>query len=299
MCQTSLSSNLFALQVCWICHATKGNDGNLDLAYTNTECRWKGTEYQSLPWDHPDPVLTELAGFDIRMAHPDLLHCWHLGVGRDLLGAALKVLIKSQYFPGRTHKQRLAAATSSLKRFVKNHKLSFSKKKLSKPMMNWTSHEFPELRTKGADTFAIGMWLAHLVETNPPAGLNDLSTALWTSNNVLTILARNKTFFLSDQERHQVNVLGRLFIDTYIRLAHQAILSGERLYRTRPKFHLVQHVFLSERSLNYQRYATWVDEDANKKLMKINRSTHRRTAAKRVLERWLVGVPTRLAKLRS
>lgn len=288
---------MYTLQVCWMCHATKGNDGCLDFAYTNTTCKWKETLFQSLPFDRP-PVLTELCGWDLRMLHPDFLHVWHLGVGRDLLASAIVVLVKNHFFPGRTIDIRLAVASRSLRDYAKANHYNLSRRKLNKQCLNWKSHEYPELKTKGFDTAIIGMWLSDLVEKQN-IGNDDLATAIWTSNNVLTVLAKSEGYFLTEEENKQVHVLGDLFCDTYLRLAHGAVQQGQRLYRTRPKLHLLQHMFCLETPgrLNLQRYSTWMDEDANKKFMRINRATHRATAAQRVLQRWLLGIPSTFAKL--
>lgn len=284
-------------KVCWMCNATKGNDGDLHLAYTNTAFNWMGTLYQDDPFDQP-PVITTLIGWDIRMAHPDLLHCWHLGTGRDLLAGAIVELVKAGFFEGRNQELKLCRASRLLREFAKTHGHQLSRKKLNKACLNWASGEYPELKVKGADTAIIGMWLSDFVVNND-IGNPDLSTAIWTSNNVLTILAKSTGYFLTEREDQQVRLLGRIFCDSYLRLAHKALQEGKKLYRTRPKLHLVQHVFTmsTPACLNMHRYSTWMDEDANRKFMRINRATHRATAAQRVLERWMLGLPGTYEKL--
>lgn len=289
------------VQVCWMCGATKGNRGDpadLHMAYTNTGCHWRSTLYQDQPFDAPAPALTRLEGFTTRMVHPDILHVWHLGTGRDLLGSALVVLVKHRYFPGRTIARRLAAASRSLCAYAKAHKLYLARRSLTKKSLNWESGQFPELRTKGYDTYIIGRWLASELEANDP-GMPDLCTAVWTSNNCLSVMANSKGYFLTPMEQEQIILLGSLFCDTYLRLAHNSILNGNRLWRIRPKYHLVQHLFMVAKvsRLNMHKYSTWIDEDGNKKFMRINRATHRRTAAIRVLQRWLLGLPQTFAKL--
>ena len=247
-----------------MCHATKGNDGDLRYAYTNSQCNWRATEFQGgLPYD-VQPELTRLTGWSLRMAHGDLLHVFHLGVGRDLYGSAIKLLVQRRFFNGRAIKQRLASATRSLQQYARQHGKTLARRKLSHSALNWVSGEFPELKTKGSDTMVIGQWLAWLVHTYPPQGLEELSTAIWTADVVLSVMGHNKTFFLSPQEQRQIATLGELFCQTYLRLAYSAVESNTRLYRTRPKFHILQHIFGCTRTLNYQRYATWLDEDTSK-----------------------------------
>ena len=98
------------------------------------------------------------------MLRPDVLHIWHLGVGRDLLASAIVVLVKQRFFPGRTIDIRLGVASRSLRDFAKANHYNLSRRNLNKQCLNWKSAEYPELKTKGFDTAIIGMWLSDLVE---------------------------------------------------------------------------------------------------------------------------------------
>lgn len=277
--------------------ANKGNSGDLVNAYTNTERNWEQTFYQQLPFD-VQPTVRKLTGWCLQMVHPDILHCFHLGVGRDLCGSAIKLLIQRGYFPGRKQSDRFACATRSLNQYAKDKKYGLCRKKLNKKCINWKSGEFAELKTKGYDTFVVCSWLARLLEEND-GGLPELATAIWCVDNALTLMANSSGLFLNAQEYSQLDVVGRIFSDTYLRLAHSAVLTGAKDFRTRPKFHAMQHVLMANRCsrINMHHYSTWMDEDANKKFMKINRTTHRRTAATRVLERWLLGLPSTFTNL--
>ena len=289
-----------SLQVCWMCHATKGQNNDLSMAYTNSCCNWKDTLYQTLPFDQPYPILTSLVGWELGMVHPDLLHCWHLGVGRDFLASALVFILKNRLiFPGRNLKARLACATRSLVAFAKTKKLHLSRKSLNKQCLNWVPREYPELKFKGADVYITGMWLAELVQDNDAGIPSDLCTCLWLSNNILSLMANSKGYFMTPDESEQLLVLGELFNKLYLKLAQKALEDGAKLYRTRPKYHLLQHVFCTRKvsGLNLHRYATWPDEDANRKFMKVNRASHRATASTRVLQRWLLGLPRTFARL--
>lgn len=90
----------------------------------------------------------------------DILHIWHLGVGRDLCGTAIKILAtKRGYWRGRTQELRLQTATQRMKWYAKRHGHSLALSKLSKQSTNWKSDEYPELRAKGFDTFVVLRWL--------------------------------------------------------------------------------------------------------------------------------------------
>ena len=201
------------MKVCWKCKACKGLDGNLHMAFTNTECNWKTTMYREddPPYDPDDPpTLTGLTGWDIRMVHPDILHCWHLGLARDLLGSALVLLIKQRhYFRGRNQGDRLTSASKLLQEFAKTNKLSLRRKKLNKNALNWKSDQYPELKMKGSDIQVVSKWMSSLVEEND-GGLPELATAIWASNNLLSLITNCPDFFLSVEEYSQQHIVARL-----------------------------------------------------------------------------------------
>lgn len=80
-------------------------------------------------------------GFDELQISADLMHSWHLGVGRDVGGSALKWLITQRFWPGATHDQRLAAATTALKGWAKQNGVKVVLSRFTKPALNWKSDE--------------------------------------------------------------------------------------------------------------------------------------------------------------
>ena len=90
----------------------------------------------------------------------DLLQIFHLGVGRDLCGSAIRILAsKRGYWRGRTQELRLQTATQKLKAYARQHGYSVALSKLSKQTITWKADCFPELRAKGYDTFVVLRWL--------------------------------------------------------------------------------------------------------------------------------------------
>ena len=101
-----------------MCNATKGLE-NLDMAFCDgaDEASFWGTLYQ----DHPykwTPAYSLLEGFDMSMVFPDLLHVWHLGVARDLIGGAMRTYMDFAVWGAGNEQTMLEAATSSLKHFL-------------------------------------------------------------------------------------------------------------------------------------------------------------------------------------
>ena len=64
------------------------------------------------------PSLVDLLGWGLKMCHPDLLHCFHLG-GRDLVASSVVYLVKQGFWPGRHQKKRLSFASRRLLEFAK------------------------------------------------------------------------------------------------------------------------------------------------------------------------------------
>jgi hypothetical protein len=98
------------IKVCFLCDATNGAfQGSLLNSFTNPDGPWTFAPLmQSVPWN-TEPAFAKLLFFCLLLSIGiDLMHCWHLGVGRDVCGSAIKYLIQKRgYFPGRNIKQRL------------------------------------------------------------------------------------------------------------------------------------------------------------------------------------------------
>lgn len=121
-----------------MCKAEKGTV-SLEMSYTDVrpEAAWRATLWEEAPYIERSPLL-DLAGFHLRMVQVDLLHVFYLGVGRDLLGSALKVLIqKRALFQGRTIELRLKRASCSLRQYAKDNKLPLRCKHLTKNRLSW------------------------------------------------------------------------------------------------------------------------------------------------------------------
>ena len=273
-------------------------------AYTDVaeHAPWKATLWTSLPWPISEvPELTKVTGFDVKMISADLLHTWHLGCGRDLAGSCIKVLVGLRYFHGRSIERSLAQATVQLKRFAKLHKHSLVLRKLTKANLNWS--DYPELRCKGFDTFVVLAWLQHEFSARPPTAddpelqskLDLMTTAVWCMDSLMRMLAHSG-MHLSEMQQRQKTILGSIYMNCYMTLAQKAIEDGKKLWRVRPKIHILHHYILEDREsrLNPHYSATWMDEDFVKRTMRVKKRTHKRTATSATLCRWLMGLPKQM-----
>lgn len=173
------------LKVCWRCNATKGT-ADVDWCYSNVSpsAPWRGSLWSQDPWpQNVVPSLTGLLGFSVRMLGVDLLHIFHLGVGRDLCGSAVRILVtKRGYWRGRNQEERLKFATQRLKSYAKQHGYSLTMSKLSKQSLNWKADAYPELKAKGFDCFVVLRWLISEID-NKDIGNDTLATDTWFGKN--------------------------------------------------------------------------------------------------------------------
>ena len=284
-------------QVCWKCGATKGTH-DVEMAYTNCadDAPWRDTIYTTLPWDE-EPSLSKPPGFNLKMLGLDILHIFHLGTGRDLVASAIRVLARLRVWRGNNLDQQLASASVSMRSYAKQHRLPLRLKRLSKVNLNWRSHGYPEAHCKGYDTFVRLKWLEFEMDQGGRAEVPHLlRTVIWASNNVFGLLA-NAGMFLTPHQQELVQTVGNLLIRSYLQLASDSLDQGDRLWKIRPKFHLLHHLFLESgrpSALNFHHLSTWMGEDSVKRWMTIKRRTHRLQTTGRSLQRWLLGLRPKL-----
>ncbi|CAE7346366.1 unnamed protein product, partial [Symbiodinium pilosum] len=197
---------------------------SMDYACTNLDDSapfWR-TLYTDEPWTIA-PAYSGLKGYDLRMVMPDILHVWHLGVGRDLAGSAIVFMIKeTDIFQGANQQERLHSATMSLKRFARSQKLPLKLHKLSKTKLGWTGKTFPELKSSGYDTYVTLKWVLQLSHVFSDALPNSLCSCLWTADHVISLLT-NGGRYLSEEEQENKEVFGMVFLREYMALANLAL----------------------------------------------------------------------------
>lgn len=249
----------------------------------------------SLPWNIT-PSYSRLPGFDLEMIVGDLLHVWNLGVAQSMGGSILKELLQSHIiFDGNSLETRMEQATQSLRTYAKTERLPLRMKKITKKRLRWKAKSYPELACSGYDTYVICKWLQNLLQPYADQ-FQDYATLLWSGNHAISLLYSNTGWWLQPAERRTVSVVGSVFLQTYTRLAYESMTAGRLLFRTRPKMHILDHIFKSQRSINHARYSTWMDEDFLKRLGKTLKLTSSLTAQQRILERYMFSLPENFKK---
>lgn len=228
------------------------------------------------------------------MVAGDLLHIVNLGIGRDLTGSILKVVLQQRHiFTDSTLEERLHAATVSLKSYARLHRHPLRMKKLTKKKLGWFAHTYPELRTgSGYDIAVAARWLEELLQPHS-AVYPEYCCLLWSLNLTLSTLY-GAGFFLTPREKATVKTVGTVFVQTFLGQCCKAAEDRKFLFKCKPKLHLFDHIVKSRRMVNFAKYSTWMDEDFFKKISKTLRLTSSRTSQLRTLQRWMMAVPESL-----
>ncbi|CAJ1389880.1 unnamed protein product [Effrenium voratum] len=287
-------------EICWLCKACKGlDDDQSPLIFTDARdsAAFWGTIGLEDPWSQ-SPSYATLVGFSgPGMIHADLLHVYHLGVGRDACGALLKLMMSKYptvFFEGNNIPAKMQAATKQLKEYAALHKLPLRMKRFSKAKISWKKKSFPELKSSSYDTYVISRWLGHVLSLAQGRNdeINKWATMMWAINLVLSLLSRAGRWLTPEEQDNKV-VVGKIFVTIYLSLAFDSIQNNERCWRVRPKLHLLHHILLSspQSFSNPNSFSTWMDEDSLKKQMKVLRKTDPRSAQLRMLQRWLLALP--------
>ena len=83
-------------------------------------------------------------------------------------------------------------------------------------------------------------------------------------------------------------VVGKLMMRLYVRMARNALDRNLKLFRCRPKLHILNHIVEDCRPsrLNPAHLACWMDEDNIKRVMHVKKAVRKRVATQRCLERY-------------
>ena len=250
--------------------------------------------FRTDPWTI-EPSYAKIFGFHISMVVPDLLHAYNLGVGRDVVGSVLAVILKNdRVFGGESMADRLVVASQRLRLFAKRHAYPLRLKKLTKSKLGIKCNQYPSFASSGYDQFVVATWLEQELGFHTDI-YGELATLLWASNRAISIqYAAGR--FLTHEEKETIRTLGGVFLNTYVKLAYDSLRRSEFLFKIRPKLHLLSHVFNSTRVINQSQYSTWMDEDFLKKIGRTLGLTSVLSSQKRLLQRWCLSIPLNFQK---
>ena len=283
-------------QVCYRCAASKGND-DFHTVYTDISAA-AGWRQQPMPGPmfHIPPAIASLQGFSDRLVALDVLHIFHLGVLRDLVGTGFKLLARTrgEYYNGRRIPIRLHQLTQELKAYCHANNLQLSLQKIHMNTLLWRSDCCPEMKCKGADALVCLKFLVFKLQQRSHRKYPLLLACAWSALQFIGCLASGSIFLL-EEERATAQETGYLFLRSYLSLAVSSLEANDLLFKTRPKLHFLVHILddlhpdpdgAPCRNPFYD--STFVDEDWIKHALQMKKKMSRRTSSLNVLKRFAV-----------
>ena len=288
-------------EVCFRCEASLGRRRPAMIySNINDDAPWRRTEFLRNPWDE-EPALMQLVGFSVPMISLDIMHAFHLGIGRDIVGASIKILCKKKnHFPGRNIGLRLGQLMKECKAYATRHGLQLSFGRLKKSNLQWSNSKCPELKASASDT---AVFLGYLSEKLQAVQIDEpyqaLTACVWAANTFACNLSHGG-FFLEEHERDILFVLGRAFLTSWAQLVYIGFSRSELLFKLRPKYHVMTHLIWDLATRQSGRNpcvdSCWLEEDYVKWSLRKYRKLSRMTASLNVLRRSLVQQKDRLKR---
>ena len=129
-----------------------------------------------------------------------------------------------------------------------------------------------------------------------------MTVTVWAAQSFVSCMLRG-SLFLSEDERYHIHTTGRLFFNCYVKLANEAAVQKELLFKCRPKLHYMMHSVEEALSRPSTRNAAWdavfMDEDYVKWSMRMAKKMASRTTSLNMLKRFRVVTRSMLLKLVS
>ena len=218
------------------------------------------------------PALLQLAGFHVSMAHPDVMHSFHLGFVGFAISSELMVLCSRGHFghfDGERLlrlKQALTVAFGRFRRHCRAHQIEHSQQPFKPGVIGCSeAGTFPDWHGKAANAKAVCYWLTvEMGEAAPPA-----ERALFGAlTDVLRVLHRRPRVRLGRVERRDFYASGSAALRIYAVLNADAVSNAEALWPLRPKLHMVQHMLLEVRRTGNIPEWSFADEDFNGRVIR-------------------------------
>ena len=293
---------MLALKMCFRCKATCGRQ-NPDLVYTDIrpQAPWRRTENQEVPW-HTFPSLAGLAGFTVNMLSIDVMHAFHLGVARDLIGTTIRILCRGRFlYRSRTISTRLQECMTEATEWASSEGKCFTFRRLKKASLLWRSDRCPELKASAADASLFLAFLEYkLPRVRLPEPYRGLTSCVWAAHLFVSMLS-GSDFFIGPEARQTLHTVGLAFLNTYLKLALIANERAELLFKLRPKFHVLVHLvsdlIATQGGRNPCLDSCFLEEDYVKWSLRKFRKMSKMTACLNLLRRCLVQQKCRLRGL--
>ena len=226
----------------------------------------------------------------------DLLHGVWLGIAKDVSGQIAYDAVM-MYMP-HTMQENLALLHRQMIDWYKEKGVHCGVKLFKKTTLSWeSSSDYPtmEQKMKGAESKMVFMFLAWVAEGIVESGTDQSEYArlracmAWALHDCIRVFDENGTW-LSRGEADRAYESGCLFLQTYQRLAAQALAEGVAAYKLRPKFHEFAHLLLeAKRTRENPKHRDCFDsEDYIGKMKSVGAACHRRGVDVRACQRLIM-----------
>ena len=276
---------------------------------------WLPTMHERLPWSL-QCSLQFVVGLSKGMIRWDVLHLWHLGVGRDAVASILEFLCAESDFFG-AHPalpNRLSAAYANFRSWCLVLKKFPVISTFTKENLHFSTT--PTCTFKASDIMLITSWLGDIfcevdIEIvklgrcrHLPGTVVQLLQQFAAPADREWVLARrvvclmrmilatwwHNPLVMRPASQQRCYDAGLLVLRAWGHLSHMSAMAGRRRWHMKPKIHAVAHVIHSmadserHQALNPAADACFMDEDMIGKIMRIVRQCHPTTVGVKACE---------------
>lgn len=240
-----------------ICHHCHAGANNFPFEDYREDPDWATTFYRDRPWSTDDPPALSRIPYDDAVPEKilagDIFHIHKLGVGRDVVGGILVVLLRLGFFdhPGSTINidDRFSRAHSMFALWCKASKKTPGLRSFSKAFFNMKSLvSAPWSNSKGSDTMLLLEWLQFTLKLqlqNPTVPGHDILLRQMVQvcdNCVLVKMVHHHKLWLERDCAKKLYIVLMTILKGYAVLGRQALRLRIRAFIQKPKHHALHHL---------------------------------------------------------
>ena len=291
---------------CWLCRA-----GTDDVPFEDVSDNPKWLETMGpenhLPWDKVPPFLEHVRCNQVdkpSFFKYDLLHLYHLGVGRDFAGSGLTYMLRHYQDSVPNSLEKMNA---DFKAFLKANGQVVHFQQFTRDILGYIGDkDYPVGHwSKATDTLVVVEFLGWLAEKfghqdRPDVLIRSAAKAI----AVCVRLLLESSLWMDKKYAKRAGEAALHFVQCYGKLAHCFWKRHEILFNLVPKLHGVHHLAMHliqgarlRITLNPLAFATFQDEDFIGRVSRLSRRVSPRLLAKRTIQRYLLATCQELEHL--
>ena len=296
---------------CWMCGA---GSPNIPFEDFGTAPRWLGTcgANNALPWhsmppwfDHVPAHVHEDRGSFFKL---DILHIYHLGVGRDFGGSSLTVLLDEVY-QGDSLPAKLQAMNDDLRRFCTSTNRQIHFKNLTRELLGCAgSSKYPTGHwSKASDTPVLVQFVFWILQQHPAeVAQSRMLQVMSSASEAIGIFMREllqAPLWLSPEQAQRAGEASLHFLQCYAKSVDIFYRKAECKFNLVPKLHCLHHLSLGlldsastgKAATNPLSYSCFQDEDFIGRVSRLSRRISPKLLVRRTLQRYLIATKYQLS----